>query len=112
MKESEILKLLDKKYHFKKNVVKLSKHETFDHKLAKCLTCIELSENGKNFITEAIFSNGKRADVIDLSTGDVIEILSSEKEESIEKKREEYPLPIIALKAKHVITFHKNKNNI
>lgn len=54
-------------------------------------------EQGASVFTELIFSNGSRADlVVCMPDGEVFveEILESEKDENIEKKKEKYPFPI------------------
>ena len=50
-----------------------------------------LLEEGKEFVTEAIFNNGSRADILVLDDHKVIEILRSEKEADCERKCEKYP---------------------
>jgi len=42
-------------------------------------------------MTEVIFENGKRADVLDISAGVVYEVLKSEKEADCDIKTESYP---------------------
>ena len=49
----------------------------------------------KSVITEAIFENGKRADILCLEEFKVYEIVDSESEKSIEKKLKEYPKGLI-----------------
>jgi len=53
--------------------------------------CENLSKEGKSFVTEAIFENGKRADILVLDDFKIIEIVNTELEESIENKKNSYP---------------------
>ena len=43
------------------------------------------------FLTEAIFVNGGRADIVNLYTKEIYEIMVSESAESIEAKKKRYP---------------------
>lgn len=104
---NESLKLLDRSYHFKENILKLNKHSNLKHELAKFLTLWELTQNGLTVISEAIFRNKKRADLFVLEWNKAIEIVNSETEESIEKKKKEYPVEITFLKADAVIKQNK-----
>jgi hypothetical protein len=97
------MNILDYRFNHKLNVIKLSKHETREHSLAKCLTCIELLENGVDFYTEAIFNNGKRADIYCPKKNTAYEIVKSETKESIENKKKEYPCEIIFLGSRDII---------
>jgi hypothetical protein len=93
-------------------VIKIHFQNNFAHELAKFLICWQLSKEGKEFVTEAIFNNGRRADILVLDSCDVIEILHSESEDKCLAKTEEYPVPrtnIIMLNAKEVI---RNDPNI
>ena len=102
-------RLLNKAFHVKRDVIKFSQHETFDHFLAKCLLCWEFKQLSQSFVTESIFANGKRADVFNLSNGTAYEVVKSESNESIERKRKEYPVPLIALRAERILKHWKNK---
>jgi len=68
------------------------REEHLKHELAKFKICWELACEGKEFVTEAVFTNGKRADILVLDTGDVIEILHSETKEMAQKKCVDYPV--------------------
>lgn len=102
-KKYKVLEHIDKSYHYKEDVIKFSEHETFEHFLAKCLLCYELRQTGKHFLTEVIFSNGKRADIVSLEDGEALEVLHSETLEMFKEKLETYPIPAKAFKAKDVI---------
>jgi len=69
-----------------------SREEHFKHELAKFKACWELACEGKEFVTEAVFVNGKRADIFVLDDCEVIEVLHSETKEMAEKKCADYPV--------------------
>lgn len=71
--------------------IRISPGNTYEHELRKFQVCWELSKRGHSFITEAVFNNGKRADILDLTEGIVYEILHTEKLQEAKKKVEEYP---------------------
>lgn len=82
------------------DVLNISAANSFEHEMMKAAVCYQLLKEGRHFLTEAKFTNnGKsgRADVVDLSTGRILEIVNSEKEESIEEKRSYYPLAVYVL---------------
>ena len=53
--------------------------------------CLEYLENQIPFVTEAIFANGTRADILLPSTFEVVELLHSETEERFKEKIKNYP---------------------
>lgn len=63
-----------------KNAVFISPANSLEHEVAKLKVCYELRQNKCNFITEAVRNhkdeNGKerRVDIVNLNTGDEIEI--------------------------------------
>ena len=65
--------------------------ESPGHWMTKERICQQLSRAGKQFVTEAIFTSGGRADILVLDDFKVIEIVKTETEKSIMKKRETYP---------------------
>lgn len=73
------------------NEVRTSYGEGPEHREAKKTLCKYLQGKGLHFVTEAIFRTGGRADIFVLENIEVIEILSSEKMESIEEKKKLYP---------------------
>lgn len=95
--------LLDPAYNISENVVKINKKNTFVHELAKFILSWELIQSGQDIVTEAIFKNNKRADILALHDGIAYEILKSEKPESILEKEKYYPVPIKPFKAMTVI---------
>ena len=62
--------------------------------------CISLKNSNHDFITEAIFNNNSRADVVDLTDGVIYEILCSETEENFEEKIKKYPINFKVIKVK------------
>ena len=88
---NKALRLLDKSFNIKTNVVKINIHNTIFHELAKCAKAYELISEGKQVITEAIFKNGSRADIFVLDAFSVFEILHSETEKEALIKTVKYP---------------------
>lgn len=82
-----------------KDVLRWGTGETWEHVIMKLKICRWLKEQGKEFYTEAIFVSGLRADIVNADDGVVYEVVESESEESIEKKKRDYPLPVIVVKA-------------
>lgn len=96
LNEQENLRLLDDCRNKDINKLKGSGYpaETDAHYLAKAKKCKELLNEGHRFVTEAKFSNGLgRADILDISESIIYEIVCSEKEVSLVKKKAKYPLP-------------------
>jgi hypothetical protein len=83
-----------------RNCIRIAKNEGLEHRRAKFIICDELVEHGKDFITESIFEKGGRCDILDLTDGIGIEIISSEKKESINNKKHNYPVPFISISIK------------
>ena len=71
--------------------VRLNTHNKLPHELAKMLVAWEYQKQGKHVVTEAIFNNGSRADVLVLDDMKIIEVLYSEKLEDAKKKLDYYP---------------------
>ena len=63
-------------------------------------TCLEFLENKVPFITEAIFTNGSRCDILCPSTKDIIEILHTETDEMFKEKIKKYPAYFNVLKVR------------
>lgn len=59
---------------------------------------MELKECGHEFITEAIFKNGARCDILDLTEGTIYEILNTETEEEFKEKIKNYPQELKIIK--------------
>ena len=64
----------------------------------KVRKCWELLNAGHDFITEARFEKGGRADVLDLTEGIAYEVVVSESEASILEKSRKYPVPVRVIK--------------
>lgn len=79
-----------------RNCIRINSGNTLAHELAKFEQCWKLAQEGHEFLTEAEFEHPfkLRADVVDLDSGIVYEIVKSEGEKSIEMKKEKYPLPV------------------
>jgi len=60
--------------------------------------CYWLNSHGKTFYTESVFKNGSRADIYVLENRVAIEVLDSEKQDSIEHKRKKYPCRIVGIR--------------
>lgn len=84
--------LLDSSKAIKTNSVKTSKQLTDKHEDMKWKICRQLTKEGKDFITEAIFKNGKRCDILVPGSLLVIEVLASEDIKDCKNKVEEYPI--------------------
>ncbi len=82
------------------NVVKLAKNNTPEHEWMKCALCWILTLQGRDYITEAIFKTGGRADVFCIDTCTVYEILHTESEKTFKEKIKKYPeeVEVIAIK--------------
>ncbi|MBD3185021.1 hypothetical protein GF312_22245 [Candidatus Poribacteria bacterium] len=62
-----------------------------EHECLKFLIFRLLRDAGHLILTEPIFKDRSRCDILDLSTGTIIEILHSEKLEDAKKKAKKYP---------------------
>ena len=71
--------------------VRIFPNNTESHERTKFEICLFLAKAGKEFITEAIFEKGARADIVILDEGIVIEVLESETKEQFEEKVKKYP---------------------
>ena len=100
------MKLLSKKFHYKEGVVKINTHNCFQHELAKFLLCWQLAKEGKEFVSEAVFSNSNRADVFCLDDKEALEVLHSETLEMFKKKVVEFPCAVFAYKSDEVLELH------
>ncbi len=72
--------------------------ESREHFIKKAEVCFDLKKRGHLFVSEGIFKDGQRADIIDLTEGYIYEILKSETDIMLKKKS--YPLKIKAIKIK------------
>lgn len=85
-----------------KNCIKLNANNTDDHEFMKFQICRQLNKEHKEFITECIFKNNRRADIVVLDDLKIIEILCSETTEQCKNKIKHYPdeFEIIMVNAK------------
>lgn len=96
--------LLDQSKAIKTNSLKIHGQNLKPHELMKFHICYQLASEGKDYITEAIFKNGKRADILVPGDMKVIEVLASETIADCEKKVKDYPIEfeVIFVNAKKV----------
>ena len=93
--EQEVLSLLEPTRNKDINKIKLNPANTKEHEMLKCELCYGLLQQKKRFITEAIFKNNLgRCDILNITDGYAIEIVCTEREESIIRKKAKYPVPI------------------
>ncbi len=99
------LRFLDKSFNIKVNVVKINVNNTLEHEVAKFIKCYELIKDKKQIITESIFKEGGRADVLCLDDMRVFEIMHTESEKEALSKVDKYPslVDIVFLKAKDIL---------
>ncbi|GAG66843.1 unnamed protein product [marine sediment metagenome] len=74
-----------------RNCIRINVGNSIEHELAKLRICYSLISDGKEIITEAIFNNGSRADIVVLDDYKIIEVLYSESEEACLEKSKMYP---------------------
>jgi hypothetical protein len=74
-----------------RNCIRISVANSLEHEITKFKICYDLIKNGKEVITEAIFDNGSRADILVLDDHKIIEILHSENEDDCKEKIKKYP---------------------
>jgi len=66
-------------------------NNTWQHEFRKFQIFWALRKQGHNVMTETIFTNGKRADIIDMDNGVIFEVTFTETEKKLEEKTEHYP---------------------
>ena len=84
----------------KLNCLRWYNNESREHMVKKLDICRWLKEIEHEFITEAIFVNGSRADIVDLTSGIIYEVLCSEKEDDCNLKIKKYPEEFSVVKVK------------
>ena len=82
------------------NCIRFSLGESWQHIAKKVEVCCSLREMGHDFLTEAIFLNGSRCDVLDITEGVVYEILHSETDEQLAEKIKKYPETLAVIKVR------------
>lgn len=85
------LRLLSNQYRRDKNSVRINVHNTLSHEIAKLIKTYELVKAGYEVYTEAIFKNGKCADIFVPEEPMVVEVLHSETEKMCKEKVKKYP---------------------
>ena len=95
---------LDRAYRPTRNVVRFSHTETPEHYMQKCLICYELRKMDLEFVCEARFYGASRADIYVIDKDLAIEILHTEKDENLEKKRKEYPCWVVGIRTEEEVT--------
>lgn len=82
------------------NCFRFNLSEDLKHIMKKLEIYIELMNKEHKFITEGVFLNGSKCDILDLTDGIVYEVLNSEDERRFEDKIKKYPerLEIIQIK--------------
>jgi len=93
-RENKFKRILNKSYKFDSNKIKISSANSYEHELIKSIISIILIEKKHEIVTEAIFETGGRADIFDLTTGIVYEVLHTESEEYFLNKKLTYPKEI------------------
>ena len=99
------MRLLDTAFRTDFNTVRINVNNTLQHELAKCKLVYENKKEGKTVLTEAVFKNKARADVLILDDFRVIEVLYSEKEKEALSKLGYYPpeLDLVFRKTEEVL---------
>ena len=102
--QNKCMQKLDRAYRPIRGAIRFSHTETMEHYLQKCKVCYELAKMNIEFICEARFYGGTRADIYVLNKDTAIEILHTEEWENLEKKRREYPCWVVGIKTDSEIT--------
>ena len=82
------------------NCIRLNSSCTDKHNLEIVTRCMEYLKLGIPFMTEVIFVNGQRCDILKPSLPEIEEIAVTEKEESLERKKASYPFPIRVIRVR------------
>ena len=80
------------------NCVHINPSNSLEHERKKLDLCHALRVLGKDFYTETKFTNGTRADMYCLDDDIAYEIVCTEKEESIIRKKTVYPCDVLVVK--------------
>lgn len=80
-----------------RNQLKSSSVESLSHRITKFWLCTYCWEHGLEFVSEAEFQKGGRADIVITDWGVAIEVLGTEKADDFAKK--EYPMITIPISA-------------
>ena len=103
-KISETKRVLDLfRSNYPRNCIKMTSTESKEHIRVKAEVCAWLLKNDFHFWTECSFKSKQRADIVALHKSGIsycLEIVNSEKEKSILKKKNTYPLDLIVVDVK------------
>lgn len=91
-------KKLHKSYNSKSNVIKINTNNSFIHEVSKFYLCWCLAKENQDFVTEAIFENGSRADIYVIDSDEAFEVLHTETDAYFESKKTKYPCKVIGFK--------------
>ena len=98
--EAGNLRLLDTSYRKDVDMIKIGANNTYEHEMAKAKICLFLKKNKRHFVTEAILKNQMgRIDVFDITNSIAYEVVMTEKGESIQVKKDKYPIDLVELNA-------------
>ena len=88
-----------------RNCIRINVNNSIEHEITKLRVCYDLIKSGKEVVTEAIFNNGSRADIVVLDNHKIIEVLYSESEAACLEKAKKYPdlFELEMVRAKEVI---------
>ena len=101
---NDCMQKLDRAYRPTRNMVRFSHTETIDHYLQKCKVCYELKKMNIEFVCEARFYGGMRADIYVIDKDTAIEVLHTEEWSNLENKRKEYPCWVVGIKTEEIVT--------
>jgi len=94
-RRQKMLHMLDTTYNRDINKFKDAVNNTDLHELVKYMKYRDLRKAGHDVVAEARFAYGRgRADIFDITEGIAYEVVMTEKEESILRKKQRYPVPI------------------
>ena len=88
-----------------RNCIRINVNNSIEHEITKLRVCYDLIKSGKEVVTEAIFVNGSRADIVVLDDYKIIEVLYSESEAACLEKAKKYPslFELEMVRAKEVV---------
>jgi len=89
------------------NHIRLHRSTTPEHMDAICKICIELRKHDKDFVTEAEFITGGRADIVVLEDSIAFEVLHTETTDRFDNKN--YPIPTYPVLSKDAKNFRGDK---
>lgn len=90
--------------------VRFNTSNTLSHEIGKFLLAWKLASEEHDFVTEAEFKDGGRADVLDLDTGVAMEVLHSETLDMVIAKTAIYPVDVIVVDSTGALIAHRTNN--